>query len=116
MSGLGDILGGLALVVGAAFLALGALGLVRMPDSFNRIQAGTKTTTLGTLLVLVGAGILHPAYAFKLILIALFLLFTNPLSAQILARAAQRIHAPKSRETAVDRYQEDHPDTEKGAP
>jgi len=96
--------------MGSAFLALGALGLVRMPDSFTRIQAGTKTTTLGTLLILIGAGILHPAFTPKLILVTLFLLFTNPLSSQILARAAERIHAPKARETGIDLYAEDHPD------
>ncbi|MBP8283687.1 MAG: monovalent cation/H(+) antiporter subunit G, partial [Chromatiaceae bacterium] len=45
-----NLLGGLLLVAGAAFLLLGGLGLVRMPDVFNRIQAGTKATTLGTLL------------------------------------------------------------------
>lgn len=112
MSGYMDIFGALSLLAGTAFLALGALGLIRMPDSFNRIQAGTKATTLGTLLVLLGAGFLHPGYAFKLLLIALFMLFTNPLSSQVLARAAARIHAPKALGAGVDRYEEDHPDAE----
>lgn len=110
MSGFTDIIGALAILAGAAFLALGALGLIRMPDSFNRIQAGTKATTLGTLLVLLGAGFLHPAFAFKLLLIGLFLLFTNPLSSQVLARAAARSHAPKVLGAGVDRYREDHPE------
>ena len=115
MSGFGDTLGAFVFMMGAAFLALGGLGLVRMPDSFNRIQAGAKTTTLGMLLILIGAGIIHPAFAPKLLLVAIFLLFTNPLSSQILARAAERIHAPKSPKTAVDEYQDDHPDKGKDA-
>ena len=53
-----DIFGGLALVGGAVFLLLGGIGLNRMPDSFGRIQVGAKTTTLGTILVLIGAGLL----------------------------------------------------------
>ncbi|WP_372841246.1 monovalent cation/H(+) antiporter subunit G [Phaeovulum sp.] len=114
MNGFLDTLGALVLLAGTVFLALGALGLIRMPDSFNRIQAGTKATTLGTLLVLLGAGLIAPAFASKLVLIGLFLLFTNPLSSQVLARAAARIHAPKVLGDAVDRYGEDHPDAKGG--
>jgi len=62
MEWLVDVIGGLLLVAGAAFLLLGGLGLIRMPDLFNRIQAGTKTTTLGTLLTLAGAACLHPEW------------------------------------------------------
>jgi multicomponent Na+:H+ antiporter subunit G len=101
------ILGGLLLVAGTAFLLLGGLGLVRMPDVFNRIQAGTKATTLGTLLSLAGIACLQPAWAAKLLLIGLFILFTNPLSSQVLARAAHRVGAAKSPLTRVDRLAED---------
>ncbi|WP_066711161.1 monovalent cation/H(+) antiporter subunit G [Celeribacter ethanolicus] len=90
LSGFLDTLGALVLLGGTLFLALGGLGLVRMPDVYNRIQAGTKATTLGTLLVLLGAALISPAWSVKLLLIMLFLMFTNPLSSQVLARAAHR--------------------------
>ncbi|MGB9494469.1 MAG: monovalent cation/H(+) antiporter subunit G [Azonexus sp.] len=102
-----DLLGALLLVTGSAFLLLGGLGLVRMPDLFNRIQAGTKATTLGTLLTLGGAACLQPEWGLKLLLIGLFILFTNPLSSQVLARAAHRIGVEKSPQTTVDRLAED---------
>ncbi len=102
-----SISGGLLLVVGAAFLLLGGLGLVRMPDLFNRIQAGTKATTLGTLLTLAGAACLQPLWGLKLLLIGLFVLFTNPLSSQVLARAAHRMGIEKSQLTVVDHLAED---------
>jgi multicomponent Na+:H+ antiporter subunit G len=98
-----ELLGALLLVIGSAFLLLGGLGLVRMPDLFNRIQAGTKATTLGTLLTLGGAACLQPEWGLKLLLIGLFILFTNPLSSQVLARAAHRIGVEKSPQTTVDR-------------
>jgi multicomponent Na+:H+ antiporter subunit G len=101
------ITGGLLLVAGAAFLLLGSLGLVRMPDLFNRIQAGTKATTLGTLLTLAGAACLQPAWGLKLLLIGLFILLTNPISSQVLARAVHRMGIEKSRLTIVDRLAED---------
>jgi multicomponent Na+:H+ antiporter subunit G len=103
-----DTLGGLLLVAGAAFLLFGGLGLVRMPDVFNRIQAGTKATTLGTLLSLAGIACLQPDWALKLFLIGVFILFTNPISSQVLARAAHRSGAEKSSLTTVDRLEEDH--------
>lgn len=102
-----DIVGALVLFAGSFFLFMGSLGLIRMPDVFNRIQAGTKSTTLGTLLVLLGAGIIHPDWALKLLLIGVFLLFTNPLSSQVLANAAHRSQALKSDLTRVDRLAED---------
>jgi multicomponent Na+:H+ antiporter subunit G len=102
-----DVLGGLLLLAGAAFLLFGGLGLIRMPDVFNRIQAGTKATTLGTLLSLAGAACLQPGWALKLFLIGLFILFTNPISSQVLARAAHRSGVRKSSLTAVDRLAED---------
>jgi len=110
MSELLEILGGLLLVAGAAFLLFGGLGLVRMPDVFNRIQAGTKTTTLGTLLSLMGVACLRPEWSLKLLLIGLFLLFTNPLSSQVLARAAHRTRARKDNVTTVDLLLEDEED------
>lgn len=102
-----DLLGGFLLVAGAAFLLLGGLGLVRMPDLFNRIQAGTKATTLGTLLSLAGVACMHPDWSLKLLLIGLFILFTNPISSQVLARAAHRSGVDKSALTRVDHLAED---------
>lgn len=75
------------LLVGGLFCLLGALGLVRMPDVYNRIQAGTKAVTLGALTFLVGVGLLQPQWWAKLICIAGFILFTNPLGSSTIARA-----------------------------
>lgn len=102
-----NIIGGLLLVAGASFLLFGSLGLVRMPDVYNRIQAGTKATTLGTLLTIAGAACLQPEWGWKLLLIALFILLTNPISSQVLARAAHRMGISKSPLTTVDHLAED---------
>ena len=75
------------LVIGAAFVFLGALGLVRMPDVYNRIQAGTKAVTLGAMSVLIGVGIEHPDWWGRLLLVGGFILFTNPVGSSTIARA-----------------------------
>ena len=41
-------------IVGGCFFAFaGAVGLVRMPDTFSRMQSSTNITTLGVLLTLI---------------------------------------------------------------
>ncbi|MDX1346488.1 MAG: monovalent cation/H(+) antiporter subunit G [Sedimenticolaceae bacterium] len=101
-----DLIGALLLVTGTLFLLLGGLGMVRMPDVYNRIQAGTKATTLGTLLSLAGIGFLHPEWSLKLLLIGIFLLFTNPLSSQVVARAAHRNGVSMASATKIDLLEE----------
>jgi multicomponent Na+:H+ antiporter subunit G len=77
----------LFLLIGAAFSLLGALGLIRMPDVYNRIQAGTKAVTLGALSFLAGVGLLYPAWWAKLLCIGGFVLLTSPVSSSTIARA-----------------------------
>ncbi|SFC23124.1 monovalent cation/H(+) antiporter subunit G [Tropicimonas isoalkanivorans] len=100
-------LGVAVMTAGVVFLALGGLGLVRMPDTYTRIQAGTKATTLGTILSLFGAALIMPGWSIKLLLIALFLMFTNPLSSQVLARAAHRAGVPATDKTKADALADD---------
>ncbi len=90
MSLLGDAL----LIVGALFCFLGALGLIRMPDVYNRIQAGTKAVTLGSLALLLGVGLHHPDWWPKLLAVGLFVLLTNPIGSSTLARAFHNAGVP----------------------
>ena len=81
------LLADLFLFVGALFTFLAALGLLRMPDVYNRIQVGTKAATLGALSFFIGIGILHPEWWLKLVVIAGFILLTNPVGSSTIARA-----------------------------
>ncbi len=84
-----NLLGDLLLLLGCAIIAIGGLGLLRMPDVYNRLQAGTKAATLGALSVLFGIGLHHPDWWAKLLVIAGFILFTNPVGSSTIARAAR---------------------------
>lgn len=84
-----DIMTSFLLLVGAAFSFVAALGIVRMPDLFTRMQAAAKTGTLG-----VGCAILAVAAYFGDIgvttragLVILFLFLTAPIAAHMIARA-----------------------------
>ena len=78
-------------VAGGFFALVGAIGLVRLPDTFMRFHAPTKATTLGVGGVL-AASLLYFAGSGRLVvhevLVALFLFVTAPVSALMLARAA----------------------------
>lgn len=113
MTGTLDTIGAFIILAGTLFLLLGGLGVTRMPDTYNRIQAGTKATTLGTLLVLIGAAVIMPGWSLKLGLIMLFLMFTNPLSSQVLARAAHRSGVPLTARSSHDALADSA--TDKGA-
>ena len=84
-----NILADIFLLIGAVFIAIGSLGLLRMPDIYNRLQAGTKTATLGTMSLLLGIGIHYPGWWPKLLVLAVFVLFTNPLGSSTIARTAR---------------------------
>lgn len=88
------LLADLFIFAGALFSFLGALGLIRMPDAYNRIQAGSKAVTLGALSLLLGIGILYPDWWAKLLCIAGFILFTNPVGSSTIARTLYRAGVP----------------------
>jgi multicomponent Na+:H+ antiporter subunit G len=97
-----EIIGNLLLIIGSLFLFSAGLGVLRMPDTYNRIQTGTKATTLGTILVLIGLAFLHPAWTLKLIILIFFVMLTNPVSSHALARAAHTIGIFETETTIVD--------------
>jgi multicomponent Na+:H+ antiporter subunit G len=85
-----QIVGALLLFLAAFWFLISSLGIVRMPDFFTRIHAGAKASTLGFLLLVIGAGVLQPSWAPKLLAVGALLLLTNPIGASVLARAAYR--------------------------
>jgi len=101
-----EIAGATITVLGSVFLFLGTLGLIRMPDVYNRIQAGTKATTIGILFTVIGLSLVHPDWALRLIVLALFVLFTNPISSHVLARAAHTFGVPVSKKMKLDKLAE----------
>jgi multicomponent Na+:H+ antiporter subunit G len=84
------IVGYIFVAVGAIFDFFGCMGLVRLPDVYNRLQAATKCVTLGTIFILVGTAIATatPTISIKAILCAVFVLVTSPTGAHALARGS----------------------------
>jgi multicomponent Na+:H+ antiporter subunit G len=83
-----SILAHLFTALGALVLFASGLGVFRMPDVWNKMHAGTKATTLGSILFLAGMGLFEPSWLPKLFLVILFIVLTNPVSSHALARSA----------------------------
>jgi len=94
--------------VGAAFDLLGTIGLVRLPDVYNRAQAATKCVTLGTCMILFGV-FLHSgvdAMGVKALICAVFVLLTTPVGAYSLLRGALISGVPLWEGSICNAYQE----------
>ena len=74
---------------GIFFLAVGVIGLLRLPDVYTRLHATTKCDTMGAGLVLLSLAVQSDfASAVKLVIITLFIWITNPTAAHVIAKAA----------------------------
>lgn len=92
------------LVVGSACALIGAIGILRFPDVYNRIHASTVAVVGGAILLILGAGILGglTTFGLKAFVIALFLFITSPVGSHAIARAAYKSGVRLWRKSVVD--------------
>jgi multicomponent Na+:H+ antiporter subunit G len=103
-----DVLGYLMIAAGVLFNIFGCVGLVRFPDVYNRLQAATKCVTLGTVMLLIGVGLvtgIGPTAA-KAVICAVFVLVTSPTAAHAIAKGAYASGVALWEKTVVDKYAE----------
>lgn len=85
-----DALSWVLLIGGGAFVFIGGLGALRMPDLYTRLHAASLTDSMGTILILSGLA-LQAGLSFatlKLLAILAFLMLTGPTATYALANAA----------------------------
>lgn len=101
-----ELLSDVFLVIGLFFVFLGMLGLVRLPDVYNRLHTTTKIGTLGAfgvmLSILLKVG--FDPIGVKAITVGLFLLLTAPIAAHMISRAAHRHGVGLCEESVIDEY------------
>ena len=104
-----EIIGYILIVIGIFFDIAGCIGLVRLPDVYNRLQASTKCVTLGTILLLIGVALVSDVAALnaKAIICAVFILITSPTAAHAIAKGAYASGVKLWENSVVDKYGED---------
>jgi len=92
------------LLTGCAFLLLAAVGIVRMPDLFTRMQTATKGGTLGIscILIAVAVSMEDLGLAVRALLTVAFFFLTAPVAAHMIGRAAYFVGVPLWHRTIAD--------------
>ena len=93
---------------GVLFDTLGCLGLLRFPDVYNRLQAGTKCVTFGTCSILLGIFFYQgfSSASVRALIGIPFLLLTSPVGAHALARGAYLYKTKLWKDSVLDEYKE----------
>ena len=104
-----DIVTAVLWLAGSAFALLAAVGVVRMPDVFTRMQASTKASTLGLACLLMGAAVQMGDFAsfIRVGSIGAFVLLTTPVSGHVIARASYFAGVPLWAGTVLDERKRD---------
>ena len=99
-----DIVTAVLWMAGSAFALLAALGVLRMPDVFTRMQASTKASTLGLGCLLIGTALqLGDVASFiRVVSIGAFIVLTTSVAAHVSARASYRADVPLWDGTVLD--------------
>jgi len=92
------------ILISTIFMLLAAVGIVRMPDVYLRLQVTTKASTLGSGVVLLAVAINFGSIPLttRAILGVVFLAITQPIAAHMIGRAAYILGAPLWEGTHID--------------
>jgi multicomponent Na+:H+ antiporter subunit G len=98
------ILSELMMLIGAVFMLIASLGVVRLPDLFMRMHSNTKSATLGVFFMMLGLSIHFGSLPIfiRALAVVLFFMITAPVAAQIIARAAYFSGVPLWKGTISD--------------
>ena len=92
MTELQNILAIILVSLGAFFMLIGSLGIIRLPDFYSRSHAIGESDTLGIMLVLSGIAVYEgfTVTSIKLVIAIIFIALANPTGSHAIARAAHR--------------------------
>ena len=107
------IIADLFLLIGAVFALAGTIGILKMPDTYSRMQASTCISTLGILCIGLGAlvyavFVMHSASAaIKIGAIVLLVFATNPVGSHAIIKGAYRAGFRPEKRMEVDEFRRD---------
>jgi len=92
------------MLIGATFLLLAAIGVVRMPDLLTRMQAATKASTLGIACTMLAAAVhfAELSVTTRALAVVAFFFLTAPVTAHLIARASYFVGTPLWSGTEID--------------
>jgi multicomponent Na+:H+ antiporter subunit G len=99
-----DVVSLILMLLGAFFMFVAAVGIVRMPDLFLRMSATSKSATLGAACMLLAAAVHFNSFGITTRAVATiaFLFLTAPVAAHRIGRAAYFLGVPLWQGTVRD--------------
>ncbi len=99
-----ELVSDVLMLLGATFLLLAALGVLRMPDLFTRMQATSKASTLGIGCVLLAFAFHFSGISVNIRVLATisFFFLTAPVTAHLIGRASYFVGVPLWEGTVID--------------
>ncbi len=97
------------IATGILFNMFGCVGLVRLPDVYNRLQSATKCVTLGTCSILLGVLIRYGfiSIGIKALVAIPLLFFTATVAAHALAKGSYRFGIKLGEKSIHDDYKDE---------
>ncbi|MEX0928553.1 MAG: monovalent cation/H(+) antiporter subunit G [Balneolales bacterium] len=104
-----EIISGILLLLGAAFMLIASIGVVRLPDLLMRMHASTKAGTLGAGLILLAVAFAFADLAVSTpsLTIINFIIIKAPVADHIIGRAAYYCNIDLWKGTIVDELKEE---------
>ena len=107
------IIADILICIGLVFALAGTIGVLKMPDTFSRMQASTCISTLGMLGAALGA-LLYAIFvmgsssaSIKILVIALMVFVTNPVGSHAIIKGAYRHGIRPDKPMEVDDFRRD---------
>lgn len=102
------------LIAGTGFILLSAVGMLRFPDLYTRMQATTKASSMGILLMLFAICIAIPVLPvwIKSFLAIVYIFSTTPVASHTIGRAGHLMGLPKWRKTHTDDLEKEMADSD----
>ena len=91
-----DLITIVLMLLGSGFMLLSAVGVIRMPDVYMRLQVASKASSLGAgcLMAAVAIHFAELGIVARAVLVVTFIFLTTPVSAHLIGRAAYLTGVP----------------------
>ena len=104
-----QLAGDIIIIIGALFILLGVIGIIKFKNVYTRILVSAKIDTVGTITIILGIALKHGLsfFSLKALLILCIMIIINPLTSHMIARSAY-LSGYQTEGQSEQPYNEDH--------
>jgi multicomponent Na+:H+ antiporter subunit G len=102
-----EVISSILLLLGAVLLLIASIGVLRLPDLYTRMQAATKSSAMGLMLILTALCVYYfnLILLVKSILILIFIFATFPIASHMISGVGHMLNIKKWEKTVMDDWE-----------